>query len=59
MTIKFLNSKMHCDLSLIALPVSDINISQGSVVTRVKYGGIFNYRLTANIFTAGTKSERI
>jgi len=44
-----------CDLSLIAISVSncrlfsDINISQGSVATRLRYGGNFSYRYTANL----------
>jgi len=29
--------------------VSDTEISQGNVATRVRYGGIFSYRFTANL----------
>ena len=28
---------------------ADINVSQGSVATYARYGGIFNIRLTANL----------
>jgi len=28
---------------------SDINTSQGSVATRLRYGGIFSYHFTANL----------
>jgi len=43
------------DLTLITIPVSnchlfsDVNISQGSVATRLRCGGIFSYYFTANL----------
>jgi len=43
------------DLKLITVPVSncrlfsDINISQGSVMTRLRCVGIFSYHFTANL----------
>jgi len=47
--------QMLCDFSLITISVlnchlfSDINISQGSVVTHLRCGGILSYRFTANL----------
>jgi len=45
-----------CDLSLITIPVanycmlSDVNISQGSVTTCLRCGGIFSHHFAANLF---------
>jgi len=39
---------LPCNLSLMAC-FADINVSQGSVATRARCGGIFNIRLTANL----------
>jgi len=47
--------QMPCDFSLITIPVtncllfSDINISQGSVATSFRCGGIFSYHFTARL----------
>ena len=54
---------MIYDLPLITIPVSnchlfsDINISQGSVATRLRCGGIFNYHFTANLSLSLTMKE--
>ena len=51
------------DLPLITISVtnchwfSDINISQGSVKTRLRCGGIFSYHLTANLLLSLTMKE--
>jgi len=51
------------DLPLITIPVSnchlflDITISQGSVATRLRCGGIFNYHFTANLSLSLTLKE--
>jgi len=51
------------DLPLITIPVpncrlfSDINISQGSVATRLRCGGIFSYHFTANLSLSLTMKE--
>jgi len=51
------------DLLLIAIPVSnyhlfsDINISQGSVATRLRCGGIFSYHFSANLSVSLTMKE--
>jgi len=53
------------DLPLIRILVSnchlfsDITISQGSVATRLRCGGIFSYHFTANISPRLYTSERI
>jgi len=39
---------LPCNLSLMAC-FPDINVSQGSVATYARYGGIFNIHLTANL----------
>ena len=39
---------LPCNLSLMAC-FADINVSQGSVVTYARCGGIFNMHLTANL----------
>jgi len=39
---------LPCNLSLMAC-FADINVSQGSVATHARCGGIFNIRLTANL----------
>jgi len=39
---------LPCNLSLMAC-FADINVSQGSVATYERCGGIFNMRLTANL----------
>ena len=39
---------LGCNLSLMACFV-DINVSQGSVATYARRGGMFNIRLTANL----------
>jgi len=55
--------QMPCDFSLITISVSnchlfsDINISQGSVVTRLRCGGIFSYYFTANLLQNLTMKE--
>jgi len=36
-------------LAAVPYDVSDINISQGSVSTLLRGGGIFSYRFTANL----------
>jgi len=52
--LKYLATVIY-DLPLITIPVSnfhlfsDITISQGSVATHLRYGGIFNYHFTANL----------
>jgi len=54
---------LPCDLSLITVYVSgcccfsDINISQGSVATHLRGGGIFYYHFTTNLLLS--LSERI
>jgi len=54
---------MIYDLPLITTPVStchlfsDINISQGSVATHLRYGGIFSYHFTANLLLSPTMKE--
>ena len=46
---------LSCDLSLISIHISDyrqfsdIHISQGSVATQLKCGGIFKYDFVANL----------
>ena len=40
--------ELPCDLSLVAC-FADINVSQGSVATHARCGGIFNVYLTANL----------
>ena len=46
---------LSCDLSLITMNISyccqfsDIHISQGSVATRLRCGGIFKYELVENL----------
>jgi len=46
---------LSCDLSLIAIHIShyrqfsDIHISQGSVATYLRFGGIFKYDFVANL----------
>jgi len=46
---------LSCDLSLITVHISDccqfsdIHISQGSVATYLRCGGIFKYRFVANL----------
>ena len=51
------------DLLLITIPVSnrhmfsDINISQGSVATHLRCGGIFSYHFTANLLLSLTMKE--
>jgi len=51
------------DLQLITVPVSncrlfsDINISQGSVATRLRCGGIFSYHFTTNLSQSLTMEE--
>jgi len=51
------------NLPLITIPVSncqlfsDINISQGSVATRLRCGGIFSYHFTANLSLSLTMKE--
>jgi len=39
---------LPCDLSLMAC-FADINVSQGSVATYARYGGIINISLIANV----------
>ena len=39
---------LPCNLSLMAC-VADINVSQDSVATYARFGGIFNMHLTANL----------
>jgi len=52
-----------CDLPLITILISnchlfsDTNISQGSVVTRLRCGGIFSYHFTANLSLSLTMKE--
>jgi len=51
------------DLSLITIPVSnchlfsDISISQGSVATHLRCGGLFSYNFTANLSLSLTAKE--
>ena len=51
------------DLSLLTIPVSnchlfsDINISHGSVATRLRCGGILSYHFTANLSLSLTMKE--
>jgi len=51
------------DLSLLTIPVSnchlfsDINISQGSVATRLRCGGILSYHFTANLSPSLTMKD--
>jgi len=46
---------LSCDLSLITMHISDccqfsdIHISQGSVATHLRCGGIFKYEFVANL----------
>jgi len=53
-----------CDASLITVHVSgccwfsDINISPGSVATRLSYGGIFYYRFARNLPLSLSVKER-
>jgi len=54
------------DLQIITVPVSNcrlfsnVNISQGSVATRIRCGGIFSYHFAAVCkFIAQSNSERI
>jgi len=50
-------------LPLVTIPVSnchlfsDITISQGSVATHLRYGGIFDYHFTANLSSSLTVKE--
>jgi len=52
-----------CDLPLVTIPVSncrlfsDINISQSSVATRLRCGGLFSYNFTANLSLSLTMKE--
>ena len=54
---------MPSDLSLITVSVSncrlffDINISQGTVATRLRCSGIFSYHFTANLSLSLTVKE--
>ena len=54
---------MPCDFSLITIPVSncrlfsDINISQSSVATHLRYGGILSYHYTANLLLSQSVKE--
>ena len=54
---------MIYDLSLITIPVSnchlfsDISISQGSVATHLRCGGLFSYNFTANLSLSLTAKE--
>ena len=41
-------ARLHCNLSLTAC-FADINVSQGSVTTYARRGGIFNIHLTTNL----------
>ena len=51
------------DLPLITIPVSnchlfsDITISQGSVATHLRFGGIFSYHFAANLSQSLTVKE--
>jgi len=52
-----------CDLPLITILVlnchlfSDITVSQGSVATRLRFGGIFSYHFTAHLSPSLTVKE--
>ena len=54
---------LSCDLSLIAMHISDccqfsdIHISQGSVATYLRCGGIFKYEFVANLPVSVTVKE--
>jgi len=50
------NEMMRC-ISLINKLFSDINISQGSVATRLRCGGIFNESCIANFLEIITVTE--
>ena len=46
--LKYVAATLPCNLSLMAC-FADINVSQGSVETHARCGGIFNFHLTANL----------
>jgi len=50
-------NEMMGSISLINKLFSDINISQGSVATRLRCGGIFNERCIANFLEIKTVKE--
>ena len=50
-------NEMMRSISLINKLFSDINISQGSVATRLRCGGIFNERCIANFLDIITVKE--